>query len=228
MNENALNHYLVMLNNHYKNGTNNHEEHNSNPRYWDILLGEIKRNPNFYSGKKALDFGCGKGRNVTNMLSLANFESVNGIDVSEDNIVFCNNSYDKTRSSFFKNSGKDLSALKNEDYDFVMSTIVLQHICVHELRFNLFKEIHRVMKTGGIFSFQMGYGPEIVTPHISKYFDNNYSAAGSNGANDVRISDPNTLVADLKEVGFNNISYEIHESHEDPNHPQWIYVKCQK
>ena len=53
----------------YNKGTSNHEEHNSNPNYWDILLSDLK-DKELWKGKKALDFACGKGRNVINMLNL--------------------------------------------------------------------------------------------------------------------------------------------------------------
>ena len=36
------NRYTKMQKSQYKNGTSNHEEHNENPDYWDILLGELK------------------------------------------------------------------------------------------------------------------------------------------------------------------------------------------
>ena len=62
-----------MLDASYAIGTGNHPEHNPNPKYWDLLLGDIKIAPEKWEGKKALDFGCGQGRNVTNLLSLLLF-----------------------------------------------------------------------------------------------------------------------------------------------------------
>jgi SAM-dependent methyltransferase len=225
-----LNYYLNMLNEVYNMGTNNHPEHNPNPKYWDMLLGSIKFFPEKWDSKKALDFGCGKGRNVTNMLSLANWDRVDGIDVSNTNVDFCKATYINQRSNFFKNNGHDLSDLKDNDYDFVMSTIVFQHICVHELRYNLKKEIHRVLNSGGEFSFQMGFGPLDWygnTNHRS-YFENGYYASNSNGSNDVRVSDPEELINDLKKIGFKDITYSIEEPWCDGGHPAWIYVKCYK
>ena len=60
--------YVSMLNNVYRAGTNNHENHNANDAYWKVLLRDVDSR---FDGKIGLDFGCGKGRNVTNMLSLA-------------------------------------------------------------------------------------------------------------------------------------------------------------
>jgi SAM-dependent methyltransferase len=111
-----------------------------------------------------------------------------------------------------------------------MSTIVFQHLCVHGLRVNLKKEIYRVLKTGGIFSFQMGYGAMDYAgaTNVRDYYDNSYTAENSNGSNDVRVSNPQQLVDDLQAIGFKNITYSIEEPWADGGHPQWIYVRCEK
>jgi SAM-dependent methyltransferase len=218
------------LNPTYDGGTNNHPEHNSNPLYWDLLLGDIKSNPEKFKNKTALDFGCGKGRNVTNMLLLAEFNRVDGVDISPANISFCSSTYQNQPSNFYLNNGADLQDLKSDEYDFVMSTIVFQHICVHELRYKLKQEIYRVLKPGGLFSFQMGYGDLTFTGHTrpNNYYANSYSAAGSNGSDDVRVTNINDLTSDLEKIGFKDITYEIHEPYLDGGHPNWVYVKCKK
>jgi len=225
-----LDRYVTMLNEAYQMGTNNHPEHNSNPKYWGILLGDIKSDPEKWNNKNALDFGCGKGRNVTNMLSLSNWDRVDGIDVSESNINYCKTSYLNQNSNFYKNDGLNLSDLNDNEYDFIMSTIVFQHICVHELRYKLKEEIYRVLKPQGEFSFQMGYGPLEWAGHTQQrsYFENGYDASNSNGSNDVRVSDPQDLINDLTQIGFKDIVYHIEEPWEDWGHPNWIYVKCYK
>lgn len=233
--------YLNTLNAVYRSGTNNHPEHNSNPLYWDVLLGDIKHTSDKWEGKSALDFGCGKGRNVTNMKSLAKFFNVDGVDISEHNINHCRNEYDsnstiissfshKAKSTFYKNNGRDLSEIPDLSYDFVMSTIVFQHLCLHELRYALKKEIYRVMKPDGIFSFQMGYGDMSFIGHgnVYSYYENKYEVVGSNGSNDVRVDNPSQLIGDLTSIGFKNITYRIEQPWEDGGHPNWIYVRCEK
>lgn len=220
--------YLKMLNEFYLKGTTNHGEHNSNPLYWNLLLKDIKENPSLFENKIALDFGCGKGRNITNMLSLADFARVDGVDVSVDNINSNNANFDLTKSNFYKNNGEDLSDLKSNEYDFIMSTIVLQHICVHEIRYNIKKEIFRILKKGGIFSFQMGYDTNDSNRTNRDYYDNGYDATTSNGGNDTKVTDPQQLVDDLTKIGFTDITFEIHEPYSDVNHTNWIYVRCKK
>lgn len=219
--------YLVTLDCVYRGGTTNHEQHNSNPDYWGILLKDIKGN---YDNRVGLDFGCGKGRNVTNMLTLSDWKHVDGIDISTGNIQYCKDVYKDQPSAFYANSGKDLQPLLSNTYDFVMSTIVFQHICVHELRMSLMRDIYRVMKSGGIFSFQMGYGDMNfkgdAVPH--EYYANNYDAANSNGTFDVRVTDEEFLRKDLEEIGFRDIEFSITNSWEDGGHLQWIYTRCKK
>jgi SAM-dependent methyltransferase len=225
----SIDNYLNMLEWAYSGGTNNHPEHNPNPLYWDVLLGDLKQNPEQWAGKAALDFGCGKGRNVTNMKQLANFDRVDGVDISQNNIDYCVQTQ-PTRSTFYKNNGNNLEDLQDNTYDFVMSTIVFQHLCVHELRVNLKKEIYRVMKSGGIFSFQMGYGPLDYAGNtkVRDYYENSYTAENSNGSNDIRVSDPRQLIDDLEAIGFVNVTYRVEQPWSDGGHPNWIYVRCEK
>lgn len=221
--------YSNNLSNFYANGTNNHEHHNKNEKYFKVLLKDVTTRPDNWKNKNALDFGCGKGRNVTNLLKIATFNQVDGVDISKNNITFCKNTYKGQNSNFYLINGFDLKEIENNTYDYVMSTIVFQHICVYEMRYKIKQEIYRVMRDNGIFSFQMGYGSSLKTGQ-SIYSDNNYNQITSNGCADVKIQ-PETvsnLISDLEKIGFKSPTYEIHESYSDGGHPNWIYVRCKK
>jgi hypothetical protein len=62
------------------------------------------------------------------------------------------------QTNLFVSNGVDLDIIQSDTYDFVMSTIALQHICVHEIRYKIMEDIYRVLKSGGMFTAQMGYG----------------------------------------------------------------------
>jgi ubiquinone/menaquinone biosynthesis C-methylase UbiE len=222
--------YVEMLKHVYSSGTNNHPEHNTNPDYWGTLLRYVIKNTEKLEGKYALDFGCGKGRNVSNLLRLAKWKQVDGVDISQNNIEFCRNTHDKNITNFYHNNGRDLSDLNSNFYDFVMSTIVFQHICVHEVRFKLFEEIFRIMKKGGVFSLQMGYGDSsfVKDAKISNYYDNNYLASNSNGTYDVRVSDEKELINDLTKIGFKTVTCVVKPSWADGGHLYWIYTEAVK
>lgn len=226
---NTENKYTKMQKAQYASGTNNHENHNANSNYWDILLGDLKDKQN-WDGKIALDFACGKGRNVTNMLNLCDWARVDGIDISEGNISHNKNEYQSQNSNWYCNNGTDVSQLNDNEYDFIMSTIALQHIPVYDIRKSLITDLLRTLKPGGIFSFQLGYGEGLESPigPRSSYYDNTYDADGTNSKHDVRVHTEEEVINDLKEIGFVNITTEVRESFDDYGHPQWIYVKCYK
>jgi len=208
----------------------NHRGHDSNPDYYGLLLSDVNAS---FDNKKALDFGCGIGRNVDNLLNLAGWSRVDGCDISSENIkraeqFMGETKHEKSKYAFHTTTGVDLQPLLSDEYDFVMSTIVLQHIAVYSIRYSILSDIYRVMSRGSLFSFQMScYG-------AAKYHDEDLSIEGANGAYDVAVSNPNDLITDLEEIGFSNINYSI-ATEWDANSRnycddsfQWIYVKAQK
>lgn len=221
----GMNKYTKMQKNFYGTGTSNHLEHNDNEDYWNILLKDLK-DSSIWSGKTALDFGSGMGRNVTNMLGLCDWNRVDGVDISENNINRCKAEYVDQSSKWFCNNGIDLSDLDSDEYDFIMSTVVLQHIPVHEIRTVLLKEMYRVLKKNGVLSVQMGFGPKKGAKAL--YFDNMYHAQGTNSMFDVRVTDANDVIKDFKNIGFININCEIKPSFSDNQHPQWIFIRAEK
>lgn len=226
---NSDNKYTNMQKQAYGEGTSNHEIHNSNPDYWNILLSDLK-NSKKWENCIALDFACGKGRNVTNMINLCNWQRVDGIDLSVSNIEDNKNKYKNQNSNWYCNNGVDVSDLKDNEYDFIMSTIALQHISVYDIRKSLLTDLLRTLKPNGLFSFQLGFGNDLnskLGPRVS-YFENYYDANGTNSVCDVRVQNVNDVIKDLEEIGFVNISTQIRDSYCDDGHSQWLYIKCYK
>ena len=175
-----------------------------------------------------LDFGCGPGRNLEKYAP--NFKRVDGVDISYINL---NNAMGWLRDSqayndnvLFKSNGRDLSEIESNTYDAVMSTIVLQHIPVHEIRFNLFREFYRVLGNGGWFTAQMGFGKGKLG--AVDYYKNHYNAARTNGRNDVYVEGPSQLEEDLTKVGFSDFQYWIRPAGPGDTHPNWIFFRAQK
>ena len=73
---------LFFQNSHKDIELTNHQEHFENPDYLNILLCDVRDNPNKFANKVALDFGCGCGRNIKTLLDLAKFKRVDGVDIS--------------------------------------------------------------------------------------------------------------------------------------------------
>jgi SAM-dependent methyltransferase len=247
-NTDELSKYIEMLNNEHLLGTSYYERHDLNPLYWDYLLGPIKENPGLWENKKAFDLGTGLGRNVTNLLKLANWNRIDAVDLSKKNVDQCTATFEE-KCKFHKVSGRNLKIFKNEQFDFVISSLLFQFLAVYELRYKLMEEVYRTMKNYGVFTFQMGYGSNIhernypdkffclmrtgtltvpVNLKVANYYDNIYDAIGSNGEYDVRVTSPEQIISDLTKIGFKNITYKIEKSYDDYIHTQWIYVQCSK
>lgn len=215
----------------YRSGTSDHSEHNSNPNYWGHLLAPVLKQPDSWSGKSALDFGCGAGRNVSNLLGVAKWKNVDGIDLSKENIRRCKERFRHTASRFFVADGTSLKPISDEEYDLVISTITLQHIPVFTIRDQIMKDIHRVLKPGGIFSFQMGFG-ERLDPNSkngrAKYKEDVFSALGTNSEFDVEVSHVNQVKDHLLEIGFTDVESVVTSSWSDVNHQKWIWTTARK
>jgi ubiquinone/menaquinone biosynthesis C-methylase UbiE len=229
------NKYTEMQRNFYNStadimAIDNHRGHDSSPDYYGLLLSDINKN---FNNKKALDFGCGVGRNIDNLLNLTNWGRVDGCDISSENILRAESFMNTTKHAedkykFYVTTGVDLQPIPSNEYDFVMSTIVLQHIAVYSLRYSILSDIYRVMNNNSLFSFQMScFGK-------ANYYDEELDISGTNGAYDVCISNPEELIDDLEKIGFTGIRYTISNEWdaynkkycEDPY--KWIYIKANK
>jgi len=109
------------------------------------------------AGSRVLEIGCGIGRLLKPLaLEMRDLE-IHGVDVSTEMIV-----QGKERLSDFPNiylsqvNGKDLALFGDDFFDFIFSYVTFQHIPRDYLR-DIFKEVHRVLKKKGIFTFQMQY-----------------------------------------------------------------------
>lgn len=213
------------LNNNEGMDRENHRIHNNNPDYWNILVKETETD---YTNKIGLDFACGCGRNIINLHK--RFSRLDGVDISSNlikltrkNLIQNNISDDK--SYLYTCNGIDLNIINDTQYDFIMSTIALQHICVYDIRKSYLNEFYRILKPDGLLSFQMGYGRKYAKIN---YHDNYYDATGTNSLCDVVVDNPQQIIDDLTEIGFKNITYLIREPFSDDNHTNWIYVKATK
>ena len=103
---------------------------------------------------KVLEIGCGAGR-VTRALAEF-FGEVYGVDVSGEMIAQARAGLaDLPNVHLIHNNGADIQELAGGQIDFAFSVIVFQHIPSREVIYNYVREVHRLLKPGGLFKFQV-------------------------------------------------------------------------
>jgi len=106
---------------------------------------------------RALDFGCGAGR--LSQALCESFEHVVGVDISST-MVQTAEGYNRhgERCRYLVNTRDDLALLDDASFDFVYSSITLQHVAP-EYQFKYIAEFFRLLRPGGIAVFQIRSGP---------------------------------------------------------------------
>jgi SAM-dependent methyltransferase len=101
-----------------------------------------------------LEIGCGSGR-ITRALSEL-FGQVYAVDISGEMIRLARESlHDRPNAHVFQNNGSDLSVLGDVQVDFAFSYIVFQHIPSRDVIRSYVREVHRILRPGGLFKFQV-------------------------------------------------------------------------
>jgi SAM-dependent methyltransferase len=102
----------------------------------------------------ALEIGCGPGRLMRPMSQF--FQEIHGVDVSDAMIQLARQRLRTTPNAFPQHSsGSDLKLFPDENFDFVYSYAVFQHIPSGEVVFQYLREARRVLKTGGVLRCQI-------------------------------------------------------------------------
>lgn len=130
-------------------------------RYWEnteslndytYKLKLIKRLVPEESNLKVLDFGCGKGAFINDILSINPTLKITGADVSKTAITFARKKF--LRQKFYLLAEGEKLPFKNNSFDYILALDVLLHVYDTEL---IFKELARVLKPGGRLLITLPY-----------------------------------------------------------------------
>jgi len=179
-------------------------------------------------GGVALEYGCGPGRNLIRYRK--RFDRIDGVDIAQGNInkaIVNLTSSNIPLPELMVCDGKSIP-VDDETYDVVFSVICLQHICSYSIRDAIIKDIHRVLKEGGHFCFQMGFGGKTNGEPWYEYHEDRHDVIGTNGKNDVSVLDESVVVDHLTDIGFKDINTCIRDSIKGDSHKNWIWVQCKK
>ncbi len=135
--------------------------------------------------KVALDFGCGPGRMIRRMSKL--FERADGSDISERLLGLVKERYPK--SNTYVSSGANLGDVPDNEYDFIYSTICIQHIASHSIRDGILESMSKCLKPGGYVTLQMAYHKDFYDPVHAKYLENKHGTGQTNSGCDVIINE---------------------------------------
>jgi SAM-dependent methyltransferase/glycosyltransferase involved in cell wall biosynthesis len=133
---------------------------------------------------RALEIGCGIGRMTRHLAAI--FGEIHGVDVSGEMVAEGRRRLADLDNVFlYETSGSDLAPFEDASLDFAFSFIVFQHIPYKDAILAYFREVHRTLKPGCMFKFQV-QGGEIPAPDT-------WHGVGF---------DPTEMAAIAKDIGF--------------------------
>lgn len=226
--------YLIMQKNQYEVDASRWSLDNRDPvvgsydahnalKDYDTLLFKFDT-----TNKVAIEYGCGPGRNLIRFNN--RFVRIDGTDIAQTNL-------DKARINLMHHGIGNYNLflcdgesypIADSSYDVAFSVICLQHICCHTIRYNIMKDTHRILKLGGYFCFQMGFGGRRGGQPVAEYYDNAYDAQVTNSGHDVVVRSVDQLADDLYKIGFYDFKYDLRPTGPGDDHMNWIWVQVQK
>jgi ubiquinone/menaquinone biosynthesis C-methylase UbiE len=111
---------------------------------------------------RALDFGCGAGR-LTQALA-KRFDRCTGVDVAASMLEAARKLDPPQNCEFVLNERSDLSAFPDKSFDFIYSSIVLQHI-PHPFAIGYIAEFCRLLAPNGLLVFQVTVDKQVPMSH---------------------------------------------------------------
>jgi len=209
---------------HHGMSITNHSEHNHHSDYWNILLADPKNNPEKWKNKNALDFGCGCGRNILNLIKLCEWKNVDGCDICLRNAEFSkkyvtDNKKSNANTTTWENDGVSINSmdgyLPNKKYDFIMSTIVFEHIAPYSVRRSILESIYENLEIGGLFSLSLSN----LTSGVD-YYNEKFLFPGN-----TKINNHAAIEKDFDDIGYKNINIITGDTFQNRD---WSYITGSK
>lgn len=112
---------------------------------------------------RVLEIGCGAGRVTRALAGL--FGEVHAVDVSGEMVAQARLALrDRPNAYIYRNNGMDLTVVPDTaPFDFAFSGIVFQHIPSREVIENYIREVHRLLRPGALFKFQVQGDASVVS-----------------------------------------------------------------
>ena len=111
---------------------------------------------------RVLEIGCGAGRETRSLARF--FGEVHSVDISEEMVRRARSAVKEFPNALvYQNNGMDLSVIAGQEpFDFAYSYLVFQHIPSREVIHSYVREVHRLLRPGALFKFQLqGIGTSV-------------------------------------------------------------------
>lgn len=146
-----------------------------------------------------LDFGCGKGKIIDEIVNINHKADITGVDVSNTALNFAKKKFKKFK--FIKiEDGEKLPFNKNS-FDFIISSDVLEHVYNTQ---NVFKELSRVLKPQGRILISVPYNGLIKNTIITLFF---FEFIFNPRSPHIRFYTKRTLLHEIKSVGLTPVKF---------------------
>lgn len=126
---------------------------------------------------RVLEIGCGAGRLSRALGNL--FGEVHAVDISPQMVRLARRATShQPHVHIYQNNGRDLSVIRlkrHQQFDFAFSYIVFQHIASKEVIENYVREVHRLLRPGALFKFQVQGGTDVEVPPDDTWLGAAYS-----------------------------------------------------
>src|SRR5438270_2209414 len=128
---------------------------------------------------RVLEIGCGAGR-VTRAFA-GYFGEVFAVDISREMVRQARHAVGGFHNAHvFQNNGKDLAAVREKwwhrfglgkpmQLDFAFSFLVFQHIPSKAIIESYVREVHRLLRPGALFKFQVQGSPEVAADFVDSW-----------------------------------------------------------
>lgn len=117
------------------------------------LSGLVLRDLSLSAGVRALEIGCGLGRLLRPLA--ARVERAWGVDISEEMVAGAKRALGHLPNVEIRRTDGRLKGFPDATFDLVVSFIVFQHIPAKRKVSAYIREVARVLKSGGVFRFQV-------------------------------------------------------------------------
>lgn len=114
---------------------------------------------------KVLDFGCGKGAMLSEVLKINPLLQVTGVDVSDEALKVAKNKLKKCQ--FMQIKDGERIPFKSGFFDFIIASDVLEHVYDTE---KTFSELKRILKKGGNILITVPYHGLVKNLIISLFY----------------------------------------------------------